>query len=65
MVLVRLITNEDALDTVNLKPRELELFESRQGLLGADPHGAGALHGQELDCGLTQVRRVATSEPAR
>lgn len=26
MVLVRLITNEDALDTVNLKPRELELF---------------------------------------
>lgn len=26
MVLVRLITNEDALETVNLKPRELELF---------------------------------------
>ena len=26
MVLVRLITNEDALDTVNLQPRELELF---------------------------------------
>ena len=26
MVLVRLITNEDALETVNLKPRELEIF---------------------------------------
>lgn len=26
MVLVRLITNEDALETVNLRPRELELF---------------------------------------